>query len=288
MKSLRSHFALSRSQQNGIFVLIFLIIALQVFLLFDFSSETDPDTIPESQLEAFQRELDSLNNSGIQKKDTLYPFNPNYITDAKGYELGMSVEEIDRLLEYRKAGKWINSPEDFQIVTGVSDSLLKVISPSFRFPEWTQRTKPVSNDIKKTSETVSQIADLNTASAEDLVLVNGVGEVLSKRIVKYRQSIGGFRDHIQLQDVYGLSPEVVNNILQKFQILTRPEAGLKDLNSITVGELAELPYFNYELAQKVVTYRRLHEGITSFEELSKIDGFPSDKIDRIKLYLAIK
>lgn len=288
MKSFRSHFALSRSQQNGIFVLIFLIIALQVFLLCDFSSETDPDTIPESQLEAFQRELDSLNNSDIKRKDTLYPFNPNYITDAKAYELGMSVEEIDRLLEYRKAGKWINSPEDFQIVTGVSDSLLKVIALSFRFPEWTQRTITVSNDIKKTSETVSQITDLNTASAEDLILVNGVGEVLSKRIVKYRQSIGGFRDHIQLQDVYGLSPEVVNNILQKFQILTRPEAGLKDLNSITVGELAELPYFNYGLAQKVVTYRRLHEGITSFEELSKIDGFPSDKIDRIKLYLAIK
>jgi hypothetical protein len=53
----------------------------------------------------------------------LYPFNPNFITDFKGYKLGMSVQEID-LLEYRKGNKYVNSPKEFQAVTQVSDSLL--------------------------------------------------------------------------------------------------------------------------------------------------------------------
>jgi hypothetical protein len=32
----------------------------------------------------------------------VYPFNPNFITDYKGYKLGMSVQEIDRLWNIEK------------------------------------------------------------------------------------------------------------------------------------------------------------------------------------------
>ena len=47
----------------------------------------------------------------------------------------MSSEEIDRLLDYRKQNKWINSKEDFKKVTKVSDSFLDQISSYFKFPE---------------------------------------------------------------------------------------------------------------------------------------------------------
>ncbi|MCM8568067.1 helix-hairpin-helix domain-containing protein [Gramella jeungdoensis] len=288
MKLLKSHFALSRSQQNGIFVLVLLIIIFQAILLFDFYPPSETQSIPESQMLVYQRQLDSLKNIQAKKKDTIYPFNPNFITDFKAYQLGMSVEEIDRFLAYRSADKWVNSAVEFQKVTGISDSLLRLISASFRFPNRIQKPVSIKAGVKDSSGTSAYVTDLNSASAEDLIKVKGVGEVLSRRIVKYRQSIGGFRNHIQLNDVYGLTPEVVQNILQSFQILTRPDSEVRNINDITVSELAEIPYFNYELALKVINYRKLHEGITSFEELSKIDGFPSDKIDRIKLYLALQ
>jgi hypothetical protein len=47
----------------------------------------------------------------------------------------MSVQEIDRLLEYRKGNKYVK-PKEFQAVTQVSDSLLNVIAPYFKFPDW--------------------------------------------------------------------------------------------------------------------------------------------------------
>ncbi|MDX1543697.1 MAG: helix-hairpin-helix domain-containing protein [Christiangramia sp.] len=287
MKFLRSHFALSKRQQNGIFVLVILIVVFQVFLLFDFFTGSEPESIPSAEIVTFQRQLDSLNKIDVKRKDTLYPFNPNFITDFKAYQLGMNVQETDRLLAYRNADKWINSAEEFHKVTGISDSLLKVISPSFRFPAWTQKSASSEAQVRKIQISNSEVADLNSASAEDLIKVKGVGEVLSRRIVKYRQSIGGFRDPVQLYDVYGLSPEVIQNINRQFQLLTRPDSVVKNINEVTAAELAEMPYFNYDLAQKVISYRKLHEGITSFEELSKIDGFPYDKIDRIKLYLGI-
>ena len=287
MKFLKSHFALSRSQQNGIFVLVLLIIVFQIFLIFDFPASGDKNKIHESEIQAYQKQLDSLNRLSEKKKDTVYPFNPNYITDFKGYQLGMNIEEIDKLLAYRSQNKWVNSSKDFQAVTGVSDSLLNRISPSFRFPEWTKRQNSVKTVTEsKPSETI--ILDLNSASAEDLKIINGVGEVLSQRIVKYRSSIGGFLSPVQLNDVYGLSPEVIDRINQKFQILTRPDITIRNINSITTSELAEIPYINEVLAREIINYRKLNEGISSFEELAKINRFPSDKIDRIKLYLAVE
>ncbi|PTX42264.1 DNA uptake protein ComE-like DNA-binding protein [Christiangramia gaetbulicola] len=291
MKFLKSHFALSRSQQNGIFVLVLLIIILQAVLIFDLfisDSEYEVPKDQQAQIESFQKELDSLNRSSKKlKKDTIYPFNPNFLTDFKGYQLGLNVEEIDRFLEYRSQGKWVNSAEKFQEVTGVSDILLAKISPSFRFPEWTKKETTASPNQKIVPAEV-KITDLNIASAEDLKTVNGIGEVLSERIVKYRTSIGGFVDVVQLKDIYGLSPEVIERVEQKFQILTRPDVTIKNINSISSSELAEIPYFNAALAKEIISYRNLHEGISSFDELIKIKGFPSDKIDRIKLYLAIE
>jgi len=288
MKFLKSHFALSRSQQNGIFVLVLLIIGFQVFMFIDISSEEQSDIINEDRIQDFQKQLDSLNRNTSLRRDTIYPFNPNYITDYKGYILGMNLEEIDRLLAYRENGKWINSVRDFQNVTGVSDSLLRKISPSFRFPEWINKQNSSTSQTQKTSGSDLVVLDLNLASAEDFKLINGVGEVLSQRIVKYRSSIGGFLSSIQLKDVYGLSPEVIGRIEKKFQIRSRPDVPIKNLNSINEAELAEIPYFNNKLAKTIISYRKLNEGISSFEELSKINTFPYDKIDRIKLYLTLE
>ncbi len=295
MKFLKSHFALSRSQQNGIFILVIIIVALQllIFNIDIFSSEEEISEKERDELEIFRNRLDSLKRIQFVKRDTIYPFNPNYITDFKGYQLGMSLEEIDRLLNYRKANKWINSKEDFQKVTGVSDSLLKAISLYFKFPDWIRnenfptldksiRFSP-SKEVKKI-----KVSDLNNATAEDLMQINGIGEVLSSRIVKYRNSIKGFRSLIQLKDVYGLKPEVITEISKSFEVVPEPDATIRNINLLSQEELTEIPYFSYELAGKIVSFRKLREGISGFDELSKINGFPSDKIDRIKLYLTIE
>ena len=48
----------------------------------------------------------------------------------------MSIEEIDRLHSFRKKNKYVNSIEEFQELTKMSDSLLNKISPYFKFPDW--------------------------------------------------------------------------------------------------------------------------------------------------------
>lgn len=288
MKDLRSHFVFNRSQQNGIFVLVVVIIVLQLlYFFYPFSSEIDQTPREEDMVRKMQASVDSLKQVAA-KKDTLPPaaFNPNFISDYRGYMLGMSVEEIDRLHRFRARGLWVNSPEEFQKVTGVSDSLLQQISPAFQFPQFRQNTSEANGVQENIFSAPLPKADLNLATAEALKKINGIGEKLSERIVNYRSSLGGFRGNAQVKDVYGLSPEVVERLLQQFEVKSSAVEKV-DINSATVMDLVEIPYLNYEQARAIIKYREGVQEIHDYEELGQIRNFPMEKLDRIQLYLTI-
>lgn len=280
----------SKGQQSGIFLLILLIIGLLcVYFFVDFSS--DEFEFDNQEIAKFQKEIDSLKLVEIEnRKPKIYPFNPNFITDYKGYTLGMSNQEIDRLLQFRKQDKWINSAKQFQQVTKVSDSLFNVISPYFKFPEWVTNPKPKKsfNNQNNRKKSLAQKIDLNKATATQLQRVNGIGEKLSERIIKYRNKfVGGFIADIQLQDVYGLTPEVIERVTNEFTVKTPRAIQKINLNTATSDELVTVQHIDYEIAYNIIEQRTLRDGFKSFEELTKVKDFPVNKIEIIKLYLSL-
>ena len=298
MKNFKSHFRFNKQERSGVFYLLFIIVLLQVayfVLRSSGATEVDNSFIENDDL---QTQIDSL-KARVQLKDSikLYPFNPNYITDYKGYTLGMSIKEIDRLHSFRKDGKFANSAEDFQKVTQVSDSLLQVISPYFKFPEWTQRKSKSTSSYKTPSkeqdkgsrkaESKFTVSDLNSATIEELREISGIGEKLSARIVKFRDRLGGFLVNEQLYDVYGLEPEVVERTLKRFQVLKKPVIEKININTASAKNLSKLVYLQKDVSESIVNYRSDNGTILSFDELSKIENFPFEKIDRIKLYLTL-
>ena len=278
----------TKGQQSGFFLLVLLIVGvLCVYFFVDFSSEEFE--FDNQEIAKFQKEIDSLKLVEIENgKPKIYPFNPNYITDYKGYTLGMTNDEIDRLLQFRKQDKWINSAKQFQQVTKVSDSLLNAISPYFKFPEWVTNPKPNKSFYyqNSTNKTVAQKLDLNKATATQLQRVNGIGEKLSERIIKYRNKfVGGFIADIQLHDVYGLTPEVIEKVTNEFTVKTPRQIQKINLNTATSDELVTIQHIDYEIAYNIVEQRTLRDGFKSFEELTKVKDFPVNKIEIIKLYL---
>ncbi len=278
----------TKGQQSGIFLLVLLIVGLLcIYFFVDFSS--DDFEFENQEIAEFQKEIDSLKLVEIEKrKPKIYPFNPNFITDYKGYTLGMSNQEIDRLSQFRKQDKWINSAKQFQQVTKVSDSLFNAISPYFKFPEWVTNPKPKKTFTYQNNynKTVAQKIDLNMATATQLKRVNGIGEKLSERIIKYRNKfVGGFIADIQLQDVYGLTPEVIDRVTNEFTVKTPKSIKKINLNTATSDELVMIQHIDYEVAYNIVEQRTLRDGFKSFEELIKVKDFPVNKIEIIKLYL---
>ncbi|MBL4605629.1 MAG: helix-hairpin-helix domain-containing protein [Flavobacteriaceae bacterium] len=294
MKKLKSHFWYTKNQRNGIFLLILLIVGFQlVYRFVDFSDDELFD-VHQTEVATFQMQLDSLKEVALEeRKPKKYPFNPNYITDYKGYQLGMSTKEIDRLLAYREKGLFVNSSQESQKITKISDRLLTQISPSFKFPDWVvkknkkqdlQSTLIFNKDIKKRKATVS-ITDINVASQNDFESIEGVSESLAERIVKYRTKLQGYSIPEQIFEVWGLEKEIAVKILNVFSIKSVPVIKKTNVNTASFKEVLAIPYIDYDLCVKIFDYRDEVAELQSISELKNIEDFPMDKYKRIILYL---
>ena len=277
----------SRSQRIGI-ILFFLIVILTqgIYYFYDFKTIRNVSADKVKWL-ANQTIIDSLKLEKNNFKTTIYPFNPNFISDFKGYKLGMNVDEIDRLLAFRKQNKFVNSPAEFQDVTKISDSLLKVISPYFKFPDWVTNKKNNFKPFEKKEFSKPEknvVLDINEASKEDLMKIYGIGDKISDRILVEKLKYGAFVSMEQMDAIWGLSPEVVEKLKTAF--IVRSSANVKkiNINNASVKELAQFPFFRYQLAKDIVIYRTMN-GDIKMEDLTKIKGFPVEKIKIIALYL---
>jgi DNA uptake protein ComE-like DNA-binding protein len=256
------------------------------YFLIDFKSSTN-DSKEKQEWLAFQTEIDSLKQIKHDYIPKIYPFNPNFITDFKGQKLGMSVSEIDRLLAFRKTNKYVNTPEDFQKVTKISDSLLNTMVPYFKFPDWVTNKKEFKSKYKSFENKKEKIVilDINQATKEDLIKVYGIGPALSDRILKLKDLLGGFVSMEQMNDVWGLSPEVIENLNKNFKVSVLPKVNKVDINNASIKELMLFPYFKYALAKAIVTYRSMNGDFKNNADLTKINGFPNEKLNVISLYL---
>ncbi|MCA6423408.1 MAG: helix-hairpin-helix domain-containing protein [Flavobacterium sp.] len=284
---LKSILHYSKSQRIGIILLFLIIVILQGIYFFVDLKPSENTKKEKTTWLANQNIIDSVKLQQANYKPTIYPFNPNFITDFKGYKLGMSVEEIDRLLAFRKQNKFVNSASEFQAVTKVSDSLLKAISPYFKFPDWVQNKKNNYQHFEKKNDSKAEkviILDINEASKEDLMKVYGIGDKISDRILTEKEKYGAFVSMEQMNDIWGLSTEVIENLNKHFKVKSAPKIKRININNASVKELSQFPFFRYALAKDIVIYRSMNGDIKT-EDLSKIKGFPIDKIKIIALYL---
>jgi DNA uptake protein ComE-like DNA-binding protein len=196
----------------------------------------------------------------------------------------MTAEEIDRLLDYRNAGNFVNSDIEFQKVTGISDSLLREISVFFRFPEWVKKNK-LPGKATQNALALTGMSDLNTAGVDQLTRVQGMELKIARRIVAYRKLLKGYSMNDQLYEVYGISRELAERVLIHFSVLDRPSIEKLNLNEADFKSILHTPYLDYKLTKKIFEFKDRNGIFQSVEDLKKIDSFPLEKFDRIALYL---
>ena len=278
----------TKEQKKGVLSLFALIVTLQATYYFvDFSTPhvASPDEVAWL---AQQPKIDSLKLTSKETIYKMYPFNPNFITDFKGAKLGMSVAEIDRLLRFRKTGKYANSPEEFQKVTGISDSLLAAIAPYFKFPDWVTNKQSYGSNykpfVKFPKKPDLKVLEINVATKEDLMNISGIGDALSDRILNQKQTLGGFVAMEQLDEIWGLSPEVLTSLKKYFKLTSLPNINKININSASIKQLSQFYYFKGPISRNIVLYRSMN-GDIKIEDLTNIKGFPVDKVKIIALYL---
>lgn len=134
--------------------------------------------------------------------------------------------------------------------------------------------------------------DVNTATAEQLEALPGIGPVKASNIINHRHTIGSFTDLRQLDDVSGIGPATMANIMPFVTIesadgsvltsSTVPEAsptiateaveGSININTAGTDVLIGLPGVGTVKASLIVSDRTTNGPYNSCEELVRVRG----------------
>ena len=137
-------------------------------------------------------------------------------------------------------------------------------------------TKPKINSI-----------ELNSATQEQLVLLNGIGESYASRILKYREIIGGYVSKQQLLQVYGLDSVLYQKI--KDDVLVNSSLVKKyNINTDTEEDLAKFRRIGYKRAKVLVNYRNQHGKFSSIKDLLKTRVFSDSLLYLIEPYILLQ
>ena len=138
----------------------------------------------------------------------------------------------------------------------------------------------------KVSERIHRLPFSETDSVL-LQIVPGIGALTAGRIIKHREKLGGFTQIAQLNEVYGLKPEVIPLIWDYFDFDAAPIRKLS-INRATVEDLASHPYISYQEAKVLVAYRLQHGGYHESMDLLGIKLFKEEWVEKIVPYLSFE
>lgn len=122
--------------------------------------------------------------------------------------------------------------------------------------------------------------DLNSADTTLLKRVPGIGSYYARKVVAYRERLGGFYSADQLFEIEGFPEEAVDF----FTMSTGVSRRLK-INQLSLAQLRKHPYINFYQAKAITDYRRLKGPLTSLNQLSLLPDFPPEVISRLAPYV---
>jgi len=305
---LKNFFTFNKLERNGAIVLLFIIVLvlLSPFYLKIFNRKQKTDFASfHNEIIAFENQRKQYNDSASQRRNTHdvdfnnvdrseaernlhpFPFNPNNLSSEKWRKIGLTDRQIRTIKNYEAKGGRFYKKEDLKKIYGLSEDEYLVLEPFITLPEREnkQDENKIYNRIKPKLPPV--VVEINTADSAELMRLNGIGASFSRRIVKYRNLLGGFISKEQLLEVYGMDSARLLPILDN---LTVDQQLIKkiNLNTVTIKDLSKHPYLDYYVAKAIVNYRDKHGKYKSVEDLKNAKLIYIELFEKIKPYLVVE
>ena len=87
--------------------------------------------------------------------------------------------------------------------------------------------------------------DINSTNEKELIKIKGIGKVFSKRIIKFRNILGGFVSKEQFKKIYGLKDKPLENLINNTKINLNKVKTI-NINTSSFKEILKHPYLKYE------------------------------------------
>lgn len=261
-KWIKEWYALNKTQRRGTLVLLFLFFFAILFKLY-YKPSIDKDIVYFANIQ-LSNEVAKSSEVKQHFQDSLFFFNPNTISESELRMLGLHENIISNILKFRNAGGKFFSKESLKKIYGMNDSVYQILEPYILIEN--QTLKPAQSFSHSPSFKLTKIpaVELNAADTSLLEQLNGIGKVLSVRIIKFRNRLGGFYSIEQLKEVYGISDSLYNYIVQKNKITLDTQLIQKiNLNTSDFKTMIKHPYFNKEIVVAILNIQKKKERVTT-------------------------
>ena len=291
-------FLLTKKEKRGIvFLLILLMLlyqmpdivykyfppsaSLRIQLLKDTSFNQSKDTNNKSIF--FQVGSDSF-ISESSANSGFFTFNPNTIDEESWLRLGVNAKTVKTIKNYLSKGGSFKRAEDIKKIWGMPDWLADQLIPFVSI----NNSKSPGNDKRQPAHWVQKKQiELNASDQQQLESLSGIGPTFSKRIISYRNLLGGFYNIVQLREVWGISDSLFNGLL-KFLIVDPGKLKKINLNTATITEFQKHPYLKYRIARALIDFRNQHGLYKSLEDIQKIILIDEQTYKKIIHYLVVE
>lgn len=129
--------------------------------------------------------------------------------------------------------------------------------------------------------------EINSADTMELQRLRGIGPGFARRIVSYRNKLGGFYGKSQILEVFGMDTGRYN-MIRDHLIVNSDSVRKIDINNVTFKSLISHPYFPYEITREIILYRKKAKRFHSMEELKNVKGVNDSVYRKISLYVEVK
>lgn len=217
----------------------------------------------------------------------LSDFDPNTVTSESLLAMGLPQKAVKGLINFRNAGAVYKSSADVQKVYAISPDLLDKMLPYMKFDETKEEPKSsiVQNSSNKKPAKIYQMVDINRASMEDLDQLPGIGPGYARRILNWRDKLGGFATLEQIKETYHL-PDSVFKKIEGYILFKTPPYKI-NINTADEAALSGHFYINKKEASIICAYRNNHGPFRKITDLKKVIVLDDAWIARIEPYLAL-
>ena len=242
--------------------------------------EGDADLSGRSKLGGYRRPAGGTRASGVKKPGRTWPsdarkpgrtyesfaFDPNTVSVADLQRLGLSERQAESIENYRSKGGRFRSKADFRKMYVVSDTLFARLEAYIEIPK----------------------LELNTADSAALVALRGIGPYYARKILDYRERLGGFVDAAQLLEIDGLDADRLAGFSEDVTVDAKKIRKI-DLWHASDTVLARHPYIGAKGARSVLRYRQLYDSARwTLPDLAKERALPPENIEKLKKYIEIQ
>ncbi len=305
------YFSFTKKERKGIIYAIVVIIIITFLpFFFKFFIKEEPIDSTEFAKEIAVLEANSAKSKNISKskeeydddytspytkeapvREDLFNFDPNTASENEWLRLGIRKRTAQTIQKYLSKGGKFYKPEDIRKIYGLSETDARRLIPYVVIPSAKKDFVSVQNKFPETPNYSKKfsfpLVDINIADTSAFIALPGIGSKLSKRIILFREKLGGFYSVDQIGETYNL-PDSTFEKIKKFFVLNSKAIKKININLATAEELRAHPYISYSIANAMVQYRQQHGNFKELNDIRKIMPISDEFYNKISPYLSVE